>query len=224
MQPRLTRDLVNRLPERVDKRGPIRVSDPPPEYFYDTAADILSNTQNPDELWVFAIGSLIWNPRCDVVERKSALVRGWRRSFCIGPDRRFRGNPDAPGLMLSLDRGGQCWGVAMRMNQDNLLENLVGLLQKEPPCPPEWVMTETNNGHIPAIAFTVSPDWELYHPEPPIEELADILATSVGHVGSMPDYLLNTINELENAGVHDQHLWQLQEMVADRLERLAEPG
>lgn len=122
--------------------------------------------------------------------------------------------------MLSLDRGGQCWGVAMRMNPENLQESLIGLLQKEPPCPPEWVMAETDGKQVPAIAFTVNSDWELYHPEPPIEELADILSTSVGHIGSMADYLLNTITELEGAGIHDPHLWQLQDMVAERLERL----
>ena len=86
--------------------------------------------------------------------------------------------------------------------------------------PPQWMHAETSAGLVKAIAFTADPSWLLYVPEPPEEELADILASSVGHVGTMADYLLNTITELEKAGVHDPHLWHMQDLVAERLERL----
>lgn len=217
---RLTRELVNKLPERVDERGPVRVADPEPDYYDRTVTEIMSALHRPDELWVFAIGSLIWNPRCEVVARQPGLVKGWRRSFCIGPDRRFRGSPSAPGRMLSLDRGGECWGVALRMAPANLEASLRDLLTKEPPIPPEWVQVETDDGAVPAIAFVADPTWALYQPEPPEAALADILSTAVGHVGSMADYVLNTVTLLEEAGIHDPHLWRMQELIADRLERL----
>ena len=67
------------------------------------------------------------------------------------------------------------------------------------------------------------PGFPLYRPEPAMDELADMLASAVGHIGTMAEYLLNTVTELERAGVHDLHLWQLQEMVAERLERLPDP-
>ena len=63
--------------------------------------------------WVFAYGSLIWNPAFDFVEQAAGVARGWRRIFCLGWDYRFRGNREQPGLMLALDRGGQCRGVAL---------------------------------------------------------------------------------------------------------------
>lgn len=217
---KLTRELVNRLPQRVDERGPIRMSDPAEEYYDNTAAQILSKLHQPNELWVFAIGSLIWNPRCDVVDRKKGLVKGWRRSFCLGPDIRFRGNPAAPGNMLSLDRGGECWGIAMRMAPKDLSGSLISLLKQEPPCPPEWVEVETQMGKVPAIAFTAVTDFLLYQPEPPETELADTLAKAVGHVGSMADYVLNTVTELEKAGIHDPHIWRMQELIAKRLAKL----
>jgi cation transport protein ChaC len=132
----------------------------------------------------------------------------------------MRGCPSAPGLMLSLDHGGECWGVVMRMKPDDLSTALTTLLKLEPPCPPEWVEADTEAGIVPAIAFTACPDFLLYQPEPAIEAVADALATAVGHVGSMADYLLNTIIHLEEAGIHDPHLWRLQDMVAERLERL----
>lgn len=219
---RLTRALVDRLPPRTDERGPVLVDAPDPDFYARTAANILSQLDEPDGLWVFAVGSLIWNPRFEVAERRVARVDGWRRSFCLGPDRRFRGSPLAPGRMLSLDRGGQCPGVVLRMQPGEQHAALVGLLEKEPPVPPQWVHAETSVGPVKAIAFTADPAFPLYVPEPPEDELADILASSGGHVGTMADYLLNTITELEKADVHDPHLWRLQGLVAARLERLPE--
>ena len=91
------------------------------------------------------------------------------------------------------------------------------------PVPPERVTAETDAGPVQAILFAAHPDFPLYRPEPDIDELADILASAVGHIGTMAEYLLNTVTELERHGVHDLHLWRLQEMVAERLERLPEP-
>lgn len=219
---RLTQELVDRLPPRVDEMGPVKVSAPDPDYHARNAAQILGALRKPDELWVFAVGSLIWKPRFSVVERRPGLVKGWHRSFCLGPMLRHRGSPSAPGRMLSLDRGGECTGVALRMDPGNMAVELETLLTLEPPLPPQWLDVETDTDTLPAIAFVIRPDFAMYAPEPPLEELADLLATAVGHVGTMAEYLLNTVTQLEEAGLHDPHLWQLQDMVADRLERL--PG
>lgn len=220
----LTRALVDRLPARTDERGPIVVEAPAPDFHERTAADILEGCDPPGTLWVFAAGSLIWNPRMNVAERRGARLQGWRRAFCLN-DRRMRGCPSTPGLMMSLDRGGSCTGVALRMDPgDDAHAALMGLLRTEPPVPPERVTAETDAGPVQAIVFAAHPDFPLYRPEPDIEELADILATAVGHAGTMAEYLLNTVIELERACIHDLHLWHLQEMVAERLGRLPEPA
>lgn len=217
---RLTRALVDRLPPRTDERGPVMTADPPPDFYERTAADILGRLDPPGEVWVFAAGSLIWNPRMEVAERRAAHVSGWRRSFCFN-DRRHRGSPSRPGLMMSLDRGGSCLGVVLRMDaDDDPAPALISLLQKEPPIPPALVTAKTGAGTVRAILFAADPGFPLYRPEPPVEELADILASAVGHGGTMAEYLLNTVTELERAGIHDDHLWRLQDMVADRLEGL----
>jgi len=219
---RLTRALIDRMPPRTDERGPVLLEDPPPEVYEQNAADILTWLGPSGDVWVFAAGSLIWNPRM-VAERRAAHVAGWRRAFCLA-DRRFRGCPSMPGLMMSLDRGGACSGVALRMDTgDDPQAALVSLLQKEPPLPPERVTAETDAGSVQAILFAADPRFPLYSPEPDIDELADILVSAVGHIGTMAEYLLNTVIELERAGIHDVHLWRLQEMVAERLERLPEP-
>ncbi len=216
---RLTRDLIDRLPPRTDERGPVVAMPPDPNYYRQTAGTILSQLERPDELWVFAAGSLIWDPRFEVAERRAAHIDGWRRAFCIG-DRRFRGCPSAPGLMMSLERGGTCSGVVLRMASEDIAASLLKLLEREPPLPPDWVEAHTESGPVKAIIFSVDPSWSLYVAEPQSDDLADILASAVGHVGTMAEYLLNTVTELEKAGVHDPHLWSLQSMVAERLERL----
>ena len=49
------------------------------------------------------------------------------------------------------------------------------------------------------------------------EEVADILAQSCGHLGTGAEYLLNTVTQLELRGMHDEGLWLLQKLVADRI-------
>jgi cation transport protein ChaC len=220
---RLTRELVDRLPARVDERGPIRWPDPPDAYFRETAERIMSAVPDGGGLWVFAIGSLIWKPRFPVVERRPAVVRGWHRAFCLGPDMRYRGNPAAPGLMLALDRGGQCRGIALRMDPADPAATLEALLRLEPPTPPSWVRAATPSGEVRAIAFTIPRGHFMYAGRLSEAEVADRLARAVGHVGSMPEYLLTTITHLEAAGVHDPALWRMQALVAVRLEALL-PG
>ncbi len=112
---RLTADLVRRLPPRVDDGGPVLVTAPDPDYYETTAAQILAQRPDNGELSIFAVGSLNWNPRFEVAERRAAHVNGWRREFCLGPIRRMRGSPGAPGLLLSLDRGGAYPGVVRRI-------------------------------------------------------------------------------------------------------------
>lgn len=219
---RLTRDLVARLPPRVDERGPIRWTAPSDAYYPDTAARILSGLPGDGQLWVFAIGSLIWSGRLPAVERRPAIVRGWHRAFCLGPDTRHRGNPAAPGLMMSLDRGGQCQGIAFRLDPADLPASLETLLRSEPPMPPRWVVAKTPEGPVRAIAFALTRDHFMYVAGLSEAEVADRLASAVGHVGSMADYLLNTVQHLEESGIHDRGLWRMQALVAERLERLPE--
>src|SRR4051812_15521374 len=57
------------------------------------------------DVWLFAYGSLMWNPAFHFAEQTSGLVRGYHRRFCLSLTR-GRGSPEHPGLMLALDRGG----------------------------------------------------------------------------------------------------------------------
>ena len=66
------------------------------------------------DIWVFAYGSLLWNPGFSYVDSNAALLRGYHRSLCIY-SHRYRGTPNLPGLVVGLDNGGSCRGVAYKV-------------------------------------------------------------------------------------------------------------
>lgn len=224
---RLTRALVDLLPQSIPDPGPMESeaeleSD---DFYPRSAAAIREETPSGQSLWVFAIGSLIWKPRFRHSEKRNAIIEGWHRSFCLGPDRRYRGNPDAPGLMLSLDEGGTCEGVVYRLDEAHLEEDLLQLIESEPPIPPIWLDAKTPDGTVKCIAFHCPKTFIGYEGGLSVEETADRLAGAVGKWGSMPDYLYNTVVQLESHGIHDEYLWKMQELVAQRLENLEKnPG
>ena len=220
----LTPDLVSRLPERVEDPGPMARSEVPDSYYGDTLAAIAARLPQDGQLWVFAFGSILWKRRFAVVEERPAMVRGWHRKFCLGPDTRYRGNPEAPGVMLSLDRGGQCRGMVLRMDPVGREAALEDLLRHEPPVPPAWVRAQTPQGEVRAIAFVTHKAFAGYCGGLCEAEVADRLASAVGMWGSMADYLRNTVSHLEAMGIHDAYLWRMQALVAERLGRLPHRG
>ncbi len=219
---RLTRELVDRLPATVEDPGPMefQAEFEANDYFQRTAKDLLSNLPADGGLWVFAYGSLIWKPRFRHVEQRRALLRGWHRAFCLGPDTRYRGNPDAPGIMLSLDEDGECEGVVFRLDPETIDADLPEFLKNEPPIPPIWTLAKTDAGPVRCIALVCPRSSVGYIGGLAHDEIADRLAKAVGMWGSMPDYLYQTVRHLEQEGIHDPYLWRMQELVADRLERL----
>ena len=194
-----------------------------PEDHQRTITDLLGADREHDEVWIFAYGSLIWKPACDFVEMRTGLVRGWHRAFCLGWNNRFRGSDAKPGLMLALDRGGACNGVLYRLPPGRTDESMFKLLEREmgwlpSPFPPRWVNVRSGERTIRAITFCIDRNSGRYVSGLSIEAIADVLATAVGTRGSMAEYLFATVQHLEDMGIHDPHLWQLQALVADRIE------
>lgn len=219
-RPHLTRDLVQRLPECIPDPGPMPGVVRPDGFEEGVAQDLLARCLPDGSLWLFAFGSLMWKRSFAVAEERPARVRGWHRAFCLGPDTRYRGNPAAPGYMLSLDRGGECRGLALRLPGEGLAETLLALLRAEPPIPPRWLRAETSQGPVQAFAFVTPRNYRFYAGRPSEEDLAGRLARAVGMRGSMPDYLLSTVERLEVLGIRDRLLERLQARVAAEMERL----
>ena len=188
-----------------------------------TAHRLMEIGPPPDDMWFFAYGSLIWKPACDFIEIRTGVVRGWHRAFCLGWNTRFRGSEQNPGLMLALDHGGACKGVAYRLPPNEVEPNLIKLFQREmgwkpSPFPPRWVDVVTSERRVRALTFCIDRRSPRYITGLTENQIAQVLATAVGSRGSMVEYLFNTITHLEAMGIHDPHLWRLQDMVADRIE------
>lgn len=194
-----------------------------PEDHLATIAALRAQQPEVEEIWIFAYGSLLWKPACDFVEMRTGLVRGWHRAFCLGWNNRFRGSDEHPGLMLALDRGGACKGVLYRLPTAAITDNLVKLLEREmawkpSAFPPRWVRVQSGERIIPAITFCIDRRSGRYVSGLSNATIADVLATAAGSRGSMAEYLHATVEHLEQIGIHDPHLWALQELVAQRIE------
>jgi glutathione-specific gamma-glutamylcyclotransferase len=219
---KLTQELVARAHRMVEDSGPPPGRVPMTDEDYDTSLrQILGALPADDDIWLFAYGSLIWNPACETVERRPAVVPGWHRAFCFTVTR-FRGSPDRPGLMMGLDRGGLCRGVAYRIPRADAWAELSKLCRREMSAKPSGnlpriLKARVDGREAPAIAFVVDRRHMAYAGRPPLETVADMLAGACGHWGSGAEYLLNTVLKLEEHGIRDRNLWRLQALVAERL-------
>jgi glutathione-specific gamma-glutamylcyclotransferase len=174
-------------------------------------------------LRVFAYGSLIWKAEFEYVQQTRATLKGWHRSFCMKIER-WRGTRVQPGLMMALDRGGSCAGVVYELpagDQNTQLERLLRreMTNKPPTNKPLWLQVETQGEKFRALAFTASRSGHSYQDKLSLNEIAAILARAAGHWGSGAEYLYNTVSRLEQLGIHDRNLWQLQKLVAEEIEK-----
>lgn len=172
---------------------------------------------------LFAYGSLIWKPEIEHVDEQLGVARGWHRSFCFRMPR-FRGTIEQPGLMMALDRGGQCRGVLYELPKGDLERQFGALFRREftskpANSMPRWITVRTASGTRTALAFVMNRASPLYTGRLAHEEVADTLARACGHWGTGAEYLLNTVSHLEAKGIHDRNLWKLQSLVANRIDQ-----
>lgn len=217
---RLTQDHVRRATRQVD--GPrhkaewrlLDVSD------LDRLAEALTRDR-PRPIPIFAYGSLIWNPDFAVAARHRATAIGWHRQFSIPLDH-FRGSPEQPGLMLALASGGTCQGLVLEIAPGTECESMRAVLKRELvahelAANTRWIEVETALGRSQALTFYADPvDIDLAHL--PIHDQAFRLAHANGAAGSGCEYLLRTAQGLEDAGIHDPYIWELQDLVAQEIE------
>jgi cation transport protein ChaC len=176
---------------------------------------ILERAPRPGRIWVFAFGSLIWNPAFHFVERRTARIYGFHRRFCLW-SRAGRGSPERPGLMLSLESGGSCSGVAYRLERREAATELDVLWRREMftmSYRPLWTMARTSKGPEPVIAFAANREHERYVPGLGDEVIARYLATGAGPMGRCCDYLFDTVAHLRQLGIRDRRLESLEARV-----------
>jgi cation transport protein ChaC len=167
----------------------------------------------PQDLWVFGYGSLIWRPGFEHAERVPAHVIGLHRSLCIYSFD-HRGTPEKPGLVLGLDFGGACRGIAYRVAAAHRASTLKYLREREQttavyremvrmtwlPGPPER--------RVDALCYVVDRGHVQYAGRLPHDRQLHIVRQAHGRSGNNRDYVIETVKSLEALNIidHDLHL------------------
>lgn len=196
-----------------------------------------ASDRTAEDLWVFAYGSLMWRPGFAYEERVPARLVGLHRALCVYSFV-HRGTPEKPGLVLGLDRGGTCRGVAYRVDQARRGETLAYLREREqitnvykeimrpvtlatrragPPKPAaEAAGAEAPAGdeeRVTALVYAVDRSHPQYAGRLDLAEQLHLVRQGHGHSGANRDYVLATIREIETQGCFDAKLHRLGELL-----------
>jgi glutathione-specific gamma-glutamylcyclotransferase len=175
------------------------------------------------ELWVFGYGSLMWRPAFEFIERAPAALIGAHRSLCIYSFH-HRGTHEHPGLVLGLDEGGACRGVAFRVAPDKNDATIAYLREREQ-ITEVYVealrpvsLLDGSGRELEALCYVVDRAHPQYAGQLSTEAQARLVRSAVGGSGTNIDYVLNTVRHLEEADIHDVELMALAAHLA------SEPG
>jgi glutathione-specific gamma-glutamylcyclotransferase len=230
---RLTPELVALCHREVQDAGPLPGVVAVTDDDFREALQRLLDTRGAGPVWLFAYGSLIWKPEVPHEELKRATAQSWHRAFSM-KIYRYRATLAQHGYMMCLDPGGSCEGVVLRLPEEDIAGQIDKLLRREISRRAaleavRWIEVGASAEPAMALAFYAGPPAsDSYVAGRPPAEVAHGLARACGHWGSGADYLYNTVSHLEQLGIHDEGLWELQELVANEIEKLyglpARPG
>ncbi|HEX5455286.1 MAG TPA: gamma-glutamylcyclotransferase [Stellaceae bacterium] len=174
-------------------------------------------------VWIFAYGSLMWNPEFPFDEARRGRLHGFHRRFCLY-SRDYRGTPEEPGLVLGLDRGGSCHGIAYRLAAARTAEALDYIWAREMTgrvYTMRRVAVRTREGPVAAHACIVRRESPDYAGRLPLDEVARLLARAVGGRGSGRDYLTSTLRHLDRLAIREASLQRIASLVAQLPEAAA---
>jgi cation transport protein ChaC len=182
---------------------------------------ILSETAfSEGDLWVFGYGSLMWRPGFEFMERVPARLIGEHRALCVYSFV-HRGTPEKPGLVLGLDRGGACRGVAFRVAAANRPETVAYLRAREQVTSvyrevmrSVWLENERRE-RVSALAYVVDRGHVQYAGRLSLADQVRHVLQGHGQSGANRDYVLSTVKAIEAAGFRDAPLHQLAAMLHD---------
>lgn len=178
----------------------------------DALARSLASARPPDEAcWVFAYGSLMWNPVFHPVERVPGRLHGYHRRFCFWIHA-GRATPQHPGLMMGLMPGGSCRGVLLRIAPDQAEAELNLLWRREMVTGayvPRLLPVRTAHGVIRSVTFLANPRHPTFAGDLEVPHIAAAIAAASGPLGRNRDYLARTVETLRQLGIPDRGLERL---------------
>ncbi len=162
-----------------------------------------------DSFWVFGYGSLMWRPGFAYVRSYKALLRGWRRSLCV-LSHVYRGSPERPGLVLGLDRGGACPGVAFEVDAA-LRETTIRYLRERELATAVYLeriapVTLESGNRVLALTYVADRLHGQYAGRLDREAMLEYVRAGKGKSGDNAEYILETNDHLLALGVRDPDL------------------
>ena len=170
-----------------------------------------------DEFWVFGYGSLIWRPGFDYIEREPAKLTGLHRALCVYSFV-HRGTPEKPGLVLGLDRGGACRGVAYRVAPHLREREQATSVYLETYRQVEIIADRERR--VRALVFCVDRGHVQYAGRLTLDQQLHLVRQGHGRSGDNREYVLSTVEALEALGFRDRDL----HLLAQRLKGTHETG
>ncbi|MDX8470283.1 gamma-glutamylcyclotransferase [Mesorhizobium sp. VK23B] len=180
-------------------------------------SETLALQPSPGPVWLFAYGSLMWNPAFDYAESGVALLRGWERSFCIWTSY-ARGTVDRPALTLALDEGGSSEGIAFRIAPGREASELLLVWRREMLgniYRPEWVRIDIGGTMQWAIAFVANRSRGSYVGHLPEITIARNIASSEGALGTARAYFEEMMRHLDGLSLRDSRMERLRILLAN---------
>lgn len=161
------------------------------------------------DIWVFAYGSLMWDPAVYFAEVRRARLRGYRRSFCLIDTFGGRGTAEAPGLMAALGHGSHCDGLVFRLAAETADREVEQIWRREMMAPcynAIFAPVETDQGTVMALCFVADPEAEMIDTAISREDQLRYIATGTGRLGTSREYLENVIAGCRELGIEDPGL------------------
>ncbi|WP_296246399.1 gamma-glutamylcyclotransferase [uncultured Stenotrophomonas sp.] len=167
-------------------------------------------------LWIFAYGSLIWNPTVKHDRRERASLPNWRRSFCMHLVA-GRATLAEPGRMLSLESGGRTDGIAYRIPTADVANELPTIWLREMVTGayvPRWLDLELEGGQVcRALVFTASLSANHWCADSSPEAAAPVMSKATGPLGSNADYALLLRRALARENIQDAYVKEVAELI-----------
>jgi len=171
-----------------------------------------------EDLWVFAYGSLMWRPDFPFVEQIEARLIGAHRALCVYSFV-HRGTAERPGLVLGLDRGGACRGIAYRVAVAQRIRTVAYLRRREQVTSvyrevirPVWLRRRPEE-RVPALCYMVDRGHPQYAGRLALEQQLHHVRQGHGLSGANRDYVIATVTSLEQLGYRETQLHQLAQML-----------
>jgi glutathione-specific gamma-glutamylcyclotransferase len=185
-----------------------------------SAATPLQTPSSAEDLWVFGYGSLMWRPGFEFLEQAPARLIGEHRALCVYSFD-HRGTPEKPGLVLGLDRGGACRGIAFRVSAKRRDDTVNYLREREQTTHvyrevmrSVWLENEGRQ-RVAALAYVVDRGHVQYAGRLSLTEQLRYVRQGHGRSGNNRDYVLSTVKSIEAQGFRDPQLHQLALMLHD---------